>query len=93
MPSRHSPRSTAGAGAKAASERTSPAQGQHPAPRLPHEHDQSADSQQGAEHTGAEVGRQAHADVQRGLVDTDRAPQTDKLYRERLRADQDPPRR
>ncbi|GAB5100104.1 hypothetical protein [Caballeronia sp. TF1N1] len=37
---------------------------------LPHEADQSVDSQD--EHEPREVGKQAHDDVKRGLVDTDR---------------------
>jgi hypothetical protein len=37
---------------------------------LPHEADQSPDSQQ--EHGTRRVGRQAHQDVSRGLTDTDR---------------------
>nr|WP_244816063.1 hypothetical protein [Caballeronia sp. Lep1P3] len=41
-----------------------------PKPPLPHETDQSAGSQ--AEERTRDVGRQAHADIERGLVDTDR---------------------
>jgi hypothetical protein len=37
---------------------------------LPHETDQNADSQ--SEHEPREVGKQAHEDVKRGIVDTDR---------------------
>jgi len=39
-------------------------------PPLPHESDQVAASQQESEPRG--VGRQAHEDIERGLVDTDR---------------------
>ncbi|HET6599639.1 MAG TPA: hypothetical protein VFG60_06715 [Burkholderiaceae bacterium] len=46
-------------------------------PRLPHEHDESSDSQQQGPN---EVGRRGFEDVQRGLVDTDRGPVTDSLY-------------
>lgn len=49
------------------------------APRLPHEHDESADSQV-IEEPRPEI-QQAHDDVERGLVDTDRAPGMDKLYK------------
>ena len=47
-------------------------------PRLPHEHDQSSDSQQTTDVQPPEVGRQALKDIERGLVDTDRAPVTDR---------------
>ncbi len=50
------------------------------APRLPHEHDQSTDSQQYTSDEPPKVGQQAHKDLKRGLVDTDRAPVTDALY-------------
>ncbi len=49
-----------------------------PAPRLPHEHDESSDSQQSAPR---DVMRQAHDDVQRGLVDTGRSAPMNKTYR------------
>ena len=55
---------------------TIPVQGetetQHKAPRLPHERDESADSQESLESSGQRVGGQALEDVERGLVDTDR---------------------
>ncbi|MEP6792077.1 MAG: hypothetical protein ABI907_11945 [Ramlibacter sp.] len=55
---------------------TIPGQGetgtQRKAPRMPHERDESADSQESAEPSGRRVGSQAHEDVERGLVDTDR---------------------
>jgi hypothetical protein len=37
---------------------------------LPHEADQNVESQH--EHEARDVGRQAHEDIERGLVDTDR---------------------
>ena len=40
-----------------------------PAPRLPHEHDESHDSQTSGPR---DVIRQAHADIENGLVETDR---------------------
>lgn len=65
-----------------------------PAPRLPHEHDESADSQSSPPH---QVIQQAHDDVERGLVDTSRADATDEVYNRTLRsptpADAKPPRR
>jgi len=63
-------------------------QGGESAPRLPHETDQSADSQQtpdGTDGTTPRVGRQALEDVERGLVDTDRAPVTDRVYNDKVR--------
>ena len=50
-------------------------------PRLPNERDESADSQSGGEPSGRVVGRQAMADVERGLADTSMAPVTDATYR------------
>jgi hypothetical protein len=74
-------------------ERTSPAQAEQPVPRLPHEHDQSADSQAGGEASGSALGRQAHADLQQGRVDTDRGATTDKLYNQHYRTDKKAPPR
>lgn len=52
-------------------------------PRLPHEHDESADSQ----HTGEprRVMRQAAADLAAGRVDTDRGPVMEQTYRRQKR--------
>ena len=47
------------------------------APRLPHEHDESSDSQQSPPRPKM---KQAHDDVERGLVDTDRGPPADATY-------------
>ncbi|CAN5622161.1 hypothetical protein BH11PSE7_BH11PSE7_34270 [soil metagenome] len=47
-------------------------------PRLPHEHDESADSQGSAPR--AEM-QQAARDINAGLVDTDRGPVADSTYR------------
>lgn len=46
-------------------------------PRLPHEHDESADSQ--ASPPRPEI-QQAAKDLNRGLVDTGRMPVTDAIY-------------
>ena len=48
------------------------------APRLPHEHDESADAQSGKP---SEIIRQAARDLKRGLRDTDRGPQMVKVYK------------
>lgn len=50
---------------------TRPRQEGEPAPRLPHERDESASSQAGPDQ---EVIRQAARDVEAGLVDTDKGP-------------------
>lgn len=43
-----------------------------PVPRLPHEHDESADNQAAPQRPSAERTQQGFRDVERGLVDTDR---------------------
>ena len=53
-------------------------------PRLPHERDQSSDSQQDQAASSAQ-GRQAMEDVERGLVDTDRGPEADRVYNEKVK--------
>ncbi|RQO48635.1 hypothetical protein DBV14_19795 [Variovorax sp. KBW07] len=55
-------------------------QGGEPAPRLPHERDQSSESQQTQDGQPTKVGRQAHEDVERGLVDTDRGLEANRVY-------------
>lgn len=62
--------------------KTTAAQGGEPVPRLPHEHDQSSDSQQTPDGRPTEVGRQAHEDVERGLVDTDRGLEANRVYKD-----------
>lgn len=51
---------------------TTQQQEQAQVPRLPHEHDESADNQAAEDRPSAERMEQAHKDVERGLVDTDR---------------------
>ncbi|MBT2320987.1 hypothetical protein J7E62_01270 [Variovorax paradoxus] len=61
-------------------------QGGESAPRLPHERDQSSDSQQNQDGSGAQrVGRKALEDVERGVVDTDRGPVADRTYNDKLK--------
>jgi hypothetical protein len=48
-------------------------------PRLPHERDESSDSQTAAKEQDMQIGRQAAADVERGLVDTDRGPVLERI--------------
>lgn len=63
---------------------TLPRKDGQPAPRLPHERDESSDQQNGDSAEGARIGRQAHADTQSGQVDTDRGPVLDKVYNEKV---------
>jgi len=60
-------------------------QGGEPAPRLPNEHDQSSDSQTSLDGKPSEKGRKAYDDIERGSVDTDRGPVTDRVYNEKVR--------
>lgn len=53
-----------------------------PGPRLPHERDESADSQAAA--PVDEAGKRAYRDAARGLPDTDRGPVLDRTYREKV---------
>lgn len=52
-----------------------------PAPRQPHEHDQSSDSQDDGNVSAQEVGEQAFEDVTSGKKDTDRGPVVDEVYK------------
>jgi hypothetical protein len=79
-PAKADPAKDAGGG------KTKVEQGGESAPRLPHERDQSSDSQQNLDGTGAQrVGRQALEDVERGVVDTDRGPVADRVYKDKLK--------
>ena len=71
-----------------ATSKTLTAQGetQEAVPRMPHEHDESADSQSRAPTPLQDVGRAAHEDARRGAPDTTRAEQADATYH-RLRED------
>lgn len=61
---------------------TTMAQGedQRPAPRMPHERDESADQQPGMEPSSERVGRAAQADTERGVVDTSKGAELDATY-------------
>jgi len=65
--------------------KTKVAQGGESAPRLPHERDQSSDSQQHQDGGAPRVGKQALKDVERGLVDTDRGPEADRVYNDKVK--------
>ena len=60
-------------------------QGGESSPRLPHEHDQSSDSQQTPDGNPPAIGRKALDDVERGLVDTDRGPVADEVYNRKVK--------
>ena len=60
-------------------------QGGDSAPRLPHERDESSDSQQTQDAQPSEVGRKGHDDIERGVVDTDRGPVTDRVYNDKVK--------
>lgn len=62
---------------------TTPGEGGEPAPRLPHERDESSDSQRSPDPDT--LMQQAHADLRRGLVDTDRGAVTDGVYEDAVR--------
>ena len=53
-------------------------------PRLPHERDESADSQRQGDTQPSEVGRKAFEDIRAGRVDTDRGPVLEELFRTKL---------
>ncbi len=61
---------------------TLPEQGetQESVPRMPHEHDESSDSQSSREPSGKRLGKIAHDDLEKGLVDTDKGPALDEAY-------------
>jgi hypothetical protein len=61
-------------------------------PRLPHEHDESADSQVPSSTQRSDIGRKAYDDVTAGRVDTDRGPVLEELFRKKLQPPNEPPR-
>ena len=61
---------------------TTPQKNGKESPKLPHERDESSDSQTSEPR---KVIRQAHDDLARGLVDTDRGPLLDELYKKQVR--------
>lgn len=88
IPSRRRRGATPGKG-PARQGNTVPVQGQNetqgrPAPRLPHERDESADSQVASEPSGQRMAQAAREDIERGVVDTDKGPVLDETY-EKLR--------
>ena len=67
---------------------TSTAQGenQHEVPRMPHEHDESADSQARMEPSNRRIGEKARADAESERVDTSKGAELDATY-DKLRED------
>jgi hypothetical protein len=61
---------------------TLPAQGESQAevPRMPHERDESADSQAPQEPSGRRMGRQGAQDIERGVVDTSKGEALEETY-------------
>lgn len=61
---------------------TLPAQGekQEGVPRMPHERDESADSQQRMEPSNERMGRLAKKDAERGVADTSKGAELDATY-------------
>ena len=82
LTSRRRPDSGADKTAPAAQGNTIPAQGetQDRVPRMPHERDESADSQPRLEPSAKRLGEQAHEDLAQGLVDTSKGPELDATY-------------
>jgi len=60
-------------------------QGGASSPRLPHERDESSDSQRNQDGAATDVGKRAHDDIERGAVDTDRGPVTDRVYNDKVK--------
>ena len=60
-------------------------QGGDSKPRLPHERDESSDSQETQGGDAPDIGKRAHDDVERGVVDTSRGAETDRVYNDKLR--------
>ena len=50
------------------------------APKMPHEQDESADSQQACNVSTEQIGKQAFEDIDSGQVDTDRGSVTQRVY-------------
>jgi hypothetical protein len=57
---------------------------------MPHERDESADSQTGGEASAQRIGKTAQEDVESGQVDTDKGPVLDRTYDKVREGAQDP---
>ena len=80
------PRSPAAADPKADGNTRTEQSGES-SPRLPHERDESSDSQsnQDGSSSATELGKRAHDDVERGVVDTTRGAETDRVYNDKVK--------
>jgi len=81
-PSESSPEPTEADGPREARSKTLPDVVGRPAPRLPHESDESSDSGVGAP---SDVMQRAHDDAAAGKTGTDKGEETDAVYRRSLR--------
>ncbi len=55
-----------------------------PEPALPHEHDESSESQASATPQQKDMGRKAYGNAVDGTADTDRGPLMDQVYNEKV---------
>lgn len=60
-------------------------------PKMPHEMDQSPESQSSPDRPGAEITHQAFEDIERGLVDTDRNLEGDRAMGNRTGGSEETP--
>ena len=89
MPSRRRP--PAGSGPSRRGETvTTQGETQERVPRMPHERDESADSQAASEPSARRMGEAAQEDLERGRVDTDKGPVLDETY-DKVRENADDP--
>jgi hypothetical protein len=56
-------------------------------PALPHEQDESSHSQESATPKQRELGRKAYGNATDGTTDTDRGPEMDRIYNEKVAPD------
>jgi hypothetical protein len=93
MPNRTA--ASAGPNAKGPQGITRPAQGptQQPEPRMQYERDQSSDGQAADEPSQERMGKIAHDDVERGVVDTDKGPAIEEAYEKTRKSSANPERK
>ena len=58
-----------------------------PEPTLPHEHDESSRSQASASEQQKDVGRKAYKDATSPSTDTDKGPEMDRVYNDKVAPD------
>lgn len=66
---------------------------QQPQPRMQYERDQSSDSQAADEPSQHRMGKMAHDDVERGVVDTDKGPAIEEAYEKTRKTSANPERK